>query len=251
MNIRDKREKNWFYVDNEYLNGYARILGGNCTLTYLSLCRHAREDDQTCFPQMRTIAYENGISVKSVERALKTLQEWGIIEVEKRKDPDTKRQMSNVYTLLSKSVWREKPTDKNPTDSQSVGKADRQNEPEPTDKSRPTPVLHNNTKYNNTQEQYYCNPQEIAEVIKHFATFIDPKNKLYYANTTQRGAADFLITEYGFEKVLSAIEAIPKLKKVSSYFPSITTPVELRDKWKKIEDSLIREQLKKTSRVVN
>lgn len=241
MEIRDKREKNWFYLDNEYLNGYARLLGGNCTLTYLSLCRHANENDQTCFPQMRLIAYENGISVKSVERAIKTLEQWNIISIEKRKDPISKRQQSNLYTLLSKRVWKEKPTD-----TQTYGKADRQKEAEPTDKSRPTPVLHNNTNSNKTQEQdSSSNSQGIAEVIQAFIEYIDPKNKNYFGNKTQRSAAEFLINEYGLEETIKAIKILPLLRKKISYLPSITTPCELRDKWTKISDAVNREKLKK------
>lgn len=147
IEIRDKREKNWFYMDNEYLNGYAKLLGGNCTLTYISLCRHSNETTQQCFPSMKKIAEENGISEKSVERATKTLQEWGIVHIYKSKKKDG-TQANNIYTLLSKKNWREKPTD-----CESVRPADRQNDAQPTDKiaqNRPTVSLYNNTNINNT-----------------------------------------------------------------------------------------------------
>lgn len=79
-----------------------------------------------------------------------------------------------------------------------------------------------------------------AEVLKTMTDFIDPKNKLYYGNKTQRSACDFLIEEYGFENVIKAIKLLPEMKKQIPYFPTITTPIELRDKWKKIEDALLR-----------
>lgn len=69
---------------------------------------------------------------------------------------------------------------------------------------------------------------------------LDPKNKLFYGNKTQRGAVEFLIKEYTFDKVIKLIKMIPEMKMQVPYFPSITTPVELRDKWKKVEDALIR-----------
>lgn len=82
--------------------------------------------------------------------------------------------------------------------------------------------------------------KQIPEVIKAMES-IDPKNKLYYGNKTQRGACEFLIQEYGLEKVLQAVKVIPILKTKVSYFPSITTPVELRDKWVKVNDAIVRE----------
>jgi len=73
---------------------------------------------------------------------------------------------------------------------------------------------------------------------------VDAKNKQYYRNTTQRDACKFLITEYGFEIVKNVIQALPTMKSKIPYFPSITTPCELRDKWVKIKDAIDREKLK-------
>lgn len=86
--------------------------------------------------------------------------------------------------------------------------------------------------------------KQVPEVIKAMES-IDPKNKLYYGNKTQRGACEFLIQEYGFEEVIKAVKIIPILKTRVSYFPSITTPVELRDKWVKVSDAIVREGVNK------
>ena len=77
-----------------------------------------------------------------------------------------------------------------------------------------------------------------AEIIKGFET-VDPKNKTYYGNTTQRGACDFLIEEYGLQEVLTRILVLPKTNG-TPYFPSITTPVQLRDKWVQLEKAVER-----------
>jgi len=77
-----------------------------------------------------------------------------------------------------------------------------------------------------------------AEVIKGFE-LIDPKNKTYYSNTTQRGACDFLIEEYGLQEVLNRILVLPK-SNGTPYFPTITTPVQLRDKWVQLEKAVER-----------
>lgn len=109
MEIRDNRAKEWFWLDNEYLNGYAKHLGSTCTVVYISLCRHADNKTQQCFPSMETIAEENGMKRNAVSRAIKTLEEWNIVSVKKEYDSKSKKRMNNVYTLLAKSEWKEKP----------------------------------------------------------------------------------------------------------------------------------------------
>lgn len=79
-----------------------------------------------------------------------------------------------------------------------------------------------------------------AEVIKAFEV-VDPKNKNYYSNTSQRAAADFLVNEYGLEEVKKRISVLPKTNKIP-YFPTITTPVQLRDKWVQLQDAADRKK---------
>lgn len=81
-----------------------------------------------------------------------------------------------------------------------------------------------------------------GEIIKAFIE-IDPKNKSYYSNKTQRAACDFLLEEYGLEDVLNRIKILPQLNKMP-YFPSIYTPWDLKEKWKKLEEAVGREQFK-------
>lgn len=79
-----------------------------------------------------------------------------------------------------------------------------------------------------------------AEVIKAFEA-VDPKNKKYYGNKTQRAACDFLIEEYGLEEVLKRIPYLIQTNKIQ-YFPTITTPVHLRDKWVQLQDAVQRKR---------
>lgn len=114
-----------------------------------------------------------------------------------------------------------------------------------------TPTIYNeNDKESNTSNAEHCtvepdkgNGSLIPLVIKEMET-LDPKNKRFYGNKTQREACDFLITEYGLELVLQVIQAIPHLKAKLPYMPSVTTPVELRDKWVKIKDAVARNKAK-------
>lgn len=79
-----------------------------------------------------------------------------------------------------------------------------------------------------------------AEVIKAFEE-VDAKNKTYYANKTQRAAADFLLSEHGLDKILKVIALLPKTNQLS-YFPTITSPYDLKEKWAKLESAMVKKK---------
>jgi len=119
--IRDLRRKQFYMMDDEYLNGYARLCGISATGVYMSLCRHANKEQQ-CWPQIDLVAKELAISSKTVTRAIKKLEQWGIVITERGgNDPITKRKVVNVYTLIDKSFWVQKPGDKDPEDARKTG----------------------------------------------------------------------------------------------------------------------------------
>lgn len=82
------------------------------------------------------------------------------------------------------------------------------------------------------------NENLIPEVIKAFEV-VDPKNKTYYGNKTQRQACQFLLDEYGFEEIKKRIEILPKTNGMA-FFPNITTPCQLRDKWVQLDGQIAR-----------
>lgn len=49
---------------------------------------------------------QHGISKPTVIKALKILESYGIIAVNRKKDPKTRRQMVNIYALLDKAKWK-------------------------------------------------------------------------------------------------------------------------------------------------
>ncbi len=102
------RRKEKFFVDDEYLNGYARLCGPNATLVYLCLCRHS-DRHQESFPSVELMAERTGISRDSVMRGIKKLIEWNIISKERERKADAKW-LNNRYVLLDKSVWEMKPS---------------------------------------------------------------------------------------------------------------------------------------------
>lgn len=107
------------------------------------------------------------------------------------------------------------------------------------------PITESTTESTSSSKAEPCNGNGtlIPLVIKEMEA-IDPKNKRFYGNKTQREACDFLINEYGLDLVMQVIHAIPHLKAKLPYMPSVTTPVELLDKWVKIRDAIGREKAK-------
>lgn len=68
-------------------------------------------------------------------------------------------------------------------------------------------------------------------------SIVDPKNKTYYGNKTQRNCLDFMIGEYGLDNVEKVIGLLPQTNQLD-YFPRITSPYELKEKWTKLATAL-------------
>lgn len=76
----------------------------------------------------------------------------------------------------------------------------------------------------------------ISKLLDLFS-IVDPKNKTYYGNKTQRNCLDFMINEYGFENVEKVIGLLPQTNQLD-YFPRITSPYDLKEKWTKLATAL-------------
>lgn len=101
--VRDQRIKEKFYLDDAYLNGFARICGINATGVYVSLCRHANKL-QEAFPSIQLMAEELNISFSSTQRAIRTLASHRIITITREKN-SSGQWRRNTYTLLDKKHW--------------------------------------------------------------------------------------------------------------------------------------------------
>lgn len=114
IKIRDLRRKEKYQIDDEYLNGYARLCGWQATIVYNSLCRHA-DKDQYSFPSIRKMAEQHNVSRDTIIKGVKSLIEWNIINVSKMEHTKTEGRTtqgtwkSNGYTLVDKNDWKPKP----------------------------------------------------------------------------------------------------------------------------------------------
>lgn len=125
---------------------------------------------------------------------------------------------------------------------------DNKNDNNRVDKSRVDKIRNTNTGATRRKKVVY-NPLG-AEILKSFED-VDPKNKTYYNNTTQRAACDFLLDEYGLEKVKQAILILPDINRKKLYIGQITTPLELKEKWGKIRNALEQEGKGKGRQIIS
>lgn len=243
--VRDKRKKGWFFMDNEYLNGYAKIFGAVGTAVYVSLCRHADIETQKCFPSLELISNELNISRPTIIKYIKLFEEYQLLEKIKGKRNSKQQWINNEYILLDKSEWVKNPTQVKPFNTDSQVKPF--SNPSKTDSD--TQVKPFNTKETHIKETHIKEAtQSVAEKIdinKFIELFkaVNPSYERLYANKTQRAAVGRLIKKHGEEKLTAMIEVLPKINAMA-YMPATTTPYELEANMGKIKAKIEQNKLK-------
>ncbi len=102
-----------------------------------------------------------------------------------------------------------------------------------------TATVSNKEYISNKEEESNTNSESIPILIKSFEK-INPACKKMYGNNTQRSACESLIEEYTLERVLNVIEnTLPKTNKIE-YLPTITSPVQLYEKWSSLEAGIMK-----------
>lgn len=87
---------------------------------------------------------------------------------------------------------------------------------------------------------------EIVSVIDSFIK-INPACKQFYGRPPQRKACQDLIETYGLDRVKLVIEKTLPRTNGLQYFPTITTPMQLRDKWVALESAIRKYQSEKVA----
>lgn len=64
----------------------------------LALCRYANNKTRICRPSRKTLAEKSGMSISSLDKAIKNLQKLGYIEVTTNTNKEGKR-TSNIYKI--------------------------------------------------------------------------------------------------------------------------------------------------------
>jgi len=247
IEIRDKRDAPWFWVDNDLIDTYANSLGLRALSVYLTLCRHSDNRTQTCYPSMRTIAERLGLSTRTVIRATSKLEKLGFITIiRKRKKDGTNA--SNVYTLASKKAWK---TDHVTLVSHGApGDTSVTTHVTPVSHHQVTPGPHNNTKSNKPKinkthlraspQKKIKTPQSLAinREINRIATLFEPINRdwqSFFRPGPQRTSIEKLI-KFVCKDEITIDEVIEKAKSLhgEKFAPQAYTPSELVYNYSKI-----------------
>jgi DNA-binding PadR family transcriptional regulator len=197
------------------INANAKLLYGEIT----ALCN----EKGFCWASNKYFADLYGVSETSVSLWIKKLVDNGYIESEIENNFDRKLFIASEEKL--KGVLRKVKGGIKKTERGVLRKV----------KDNNTYNTKDNNTYNTSDKSQEFETSFSPEVIKAMEA-IDPKNKTYYGNKTQRKCADFLVKEYGLQKVIEMIDFIASSRGKIKYLPSITSPYDLQEKWQKVID---------------
>lgn len=219
-------------IPNDYLDMFMPHLTG---AEWKCLCYIARRTfgfqkraDQIAFSQFengittkdgKVLDYGTGLSRPKISESLQRLIEVGLLE---SKDKGN----SKEYLLVKKLNQLEVVKKLNQTGKESLPKVVKKLNIQKKEKeSIQKKDIFSGKPSNN-----------VSEIIKLFES-VDAKNKTYYSNKGQRMACQFMIDEYGFDNVCKVIQLLPNTNQLD-YFPRITSPYELKEKWTKLATAL-------------
>lgn len=202
----------------------------NTQCVYLRICRHA-DSNGVCFPSRKKLALECGMNIKTLDKCLTVLEECKFIKKTQRKKDNSKENISNLYQIMLFEDDNEV-APKQVQPSTEIGA---------TSSPKIGSVTISNTNYNHLTNSDTNVSQDISLIIKSFEQINQSCSK-FYGNTTQRKACEQLIENYSLDRVISVIEkTLPKTNGMQ-YFPTITTPLQLLDKWAALESAVRKYQ---------
>ncbi len=95
--LTDARRPGWFWMDDDIIDRYGRVLGTTGIAVYAYLARRA-DPNGVSFPSYSTIANDLAISRKTAIIYIKKLQDLGLLVVQHR---NGRRRSSNIYQLVN------------------------------------------------------------------------------------------------------------------------------------------------------
>jgi hypothetical protein len=95
-----KTRGDFLTVDRLFMRVWSTMLGPCCTAVYFLFCSMVNKE-QRCWPPMAYIAKHVGFRKQSVMRAIRMLEFYGLVFIEKRA-----YKTSNIYVLVDKSRWK-------------------------------------------------------------------------------------------------------------------------------------------------
>lgn len=190
---------------------------------FLALCYHADANGR-CWPSRAKLAEEVGVSVDTVDRAMKDIERAGLVSVTRRDDT------SNVYqlTVSDGEVAAPLPLGGR-TDAATPSRTGAALTRLIGTKPKELPAGAVGGQSTDSQEE-----KAVGEVIKAFEPFT-PEAKNFYARPPQREAARALVRDpnIGLSRVKVAMATLYKNRE-DRFAPLVDSPLELSQKWAKV-----------------
>lgn len=216
-----------------------RGLDPQTQVLFMWICSYA-DDEGKCFPSIAKLQTDTGMSRMTVIRRIETLEDKKMLRRQRRVKDGTKT--SNLYQIML--------AEKNGSTTERLGVVSQSDHPSITEGHRTiTNELYPFELYSeqSPQEQKTKFSTEGADLIKAFEE-INPAAKKWYSNKTQRAAADRLLqfTDsngqlLGLAGIKKVIAVLPKANG-QPYFPTITTPLQLENKWAQLISAFQRKK---------
>jgi len=250
MKIQNKsNDRKYFTIIPNYIANHS---SANDQALYFQMKRIVGDGEGVCYASEKYFKDKLKIGSKALKNSIQYLKEHGWIEEAGVRKVKTDGGKQDVRVYLVKDIWKMN------TDFYSKGVPDREplkskgvSESKPRGVQKETKgvaseqqrrTTNKNSKKNISKTSFADkNSTLISEIIKLFES-INPACKKMYGNITQRGACEFLLEEYGFDRVKKIIEAVLPKSNGMEFFPTITTPCKLRDKWADLEFALKKYQ---------
>lgn len=187
---------------------------------------------QVVWSSNETIAQELDVDEKSIQRAVKELDERGLIECKRTKASRV------IYPCNRKSETRQGGTPVSGGGTPVSPPLDGHQCPPISDIISDS-IISSET-MSHTQEKVSdvkvenTEHKQIVQVIDLFVANVDKVNARFYSNKSQREAVKFLIDTYGFDDVCFVVENLKKIVVESRLMTPITTPNGLMYGWQRI-----------------
>lgn len=223
--IIDNRKKEKFMIDDEYLNGMAKLCGWQGTIVYNSLCRHTNRD-QECFPSINLMAEQHHVSRPTILKGIEALERRNIIDVSKKRSKGGKW-LNNTYILLDKSGWDYSQVNVDDmVETPSNGMVTKSTpDTLPSQHGLPSQVNVTDSKETHGKETHdketHPSKTSVLPVVQKdgllinqvFQLFelVNPTIGQYYGNKTQRTACERLLAKWSLEEIAGWVAVLPEL----------------------------------------
>lgn len=224
--------KKGYYKDSEYVHLWLHLIL-SCShkdTEYLSNGKIVIIKAGQVFTGRKALQLSTGINEHKCDRILKCLES----------EQQIKQQTFTKYRIITILNWEKYQKGEMMFEQQMSNKRATSEQQVSTNKN----VRSKEVKKNHIAAPSAADPpsKHIVDVIDAFER-VNPAYRRWYSNTTQREAIERMLDIQGKETILKIIGILPKSNTLP-YIPTVTTPLQLEEKWAALEAGLRKEKSK-------